>query len=109
MAGAADVPRGFRRRARRDIGAVSLAADGGRNAVDVGPLVLAGGKGTGGGEIPAALTICGHAGSAYCAGLVSFSMTWLRLKEPGFARGGKSLKLWIHWAVYPMAGPIRNA
>ena len=77
--------------------------------MDVGPLVLVGGKGTGGGEIPAALTICGHAGSAYCDGLLSFSITSLRLKLPGFERGGKSLKLWIHWAVYPMAGPIRNA
>ena len=46
---------------------------------------------------------------SYCGGFLSFSMTWLRLKEPGFWRGGKSLKLWIHRAAYPMAGPTRNA
>ncbi len=36
----------------------------------------------------------------YCdASMVTFSITWLRLKVPGFWRGGNSLKLWSHAAT----------
>ena len=65
----------------------------------------------GDGEVPAALrdgsvrSPLGLFGSA----LVSFSITWLRLKLPGFWRGGNSLKLCIHSPTYMAAGPTRKA
>ena len=41
----------------------------------------------------------------YCAVAESFSITLLRLKVPGFWRGGNSLKLCSHRATYVWAGP----
>ena len=53
---------------------------------------------------PAALAV-GTVDTLYCAVAESFSITLLRLKVPGFWRGGNSLKLCSHRATYVWAGP----